>query len=212
LDHPDTATSLVNVGSVLVSQERYAEAEPLFQRALEIREKAFGHDNVSTAGAETNLAWLYSEEGKISDAAPLYAHTLAVYEKLYGSEHRFITGALENVAFIRFAEGKTDECDQLLGRMMDIQRKQKREGEDSEATALLDKAGKFMDEKNYPMAKACYFSACSIFRNVRGPDDAAVQDCLGKIAEIYRAQGKKLLADYYAKRAAFGKGPPTSSI
>ena len=39
-DHPDTASSLHNLAAIYDSQGRYAEAEPLYRRALAIREQA----------------------------------------------------------------------------------------------------------------------------------------------------------------------------
>ena len=41
-DHPDVATSLNNLAVLYQAQGRYGEAEPLYQRALAIREKALG--------------------------------------------------------------------------------------------------------------------------------------------------------------------------
>jgi Tfp pilus assembly protein PilF len=49
-NHPSVATTLNNLGQVFLLQHRYAEAEPLFRRALEIREARLGkeHPDVGT--------------------------------------------------------------------------------------------------------------------------------------------------------------------
>jgi hypothetical protein len=39
-EHPDTLTSMNNLGSVLSSQGKYVEAEQMHQQALELRKKA----------------------------------------------------------------------------------------------------------------------------------------------------------------------------
>ena len=44
-DHPTVATRLNNLASLYQSQGRYAKAEPLYRRALEIDEKAFGENH-----------------------------------------------------------------------------------------------------------------------------------------------------------------------
>jgi tetratricopeptide (TPR) repeat protein len=44
-DHPKVANILHNLADLYCAQERYSEAEPLYQRALTIREEVFGPDH-----------------------------------------------------------------------------------------------------------------------------------------------------------------------
>jgi tetratricopeptide (TPR) repeat protein len=57
-----------NLGSLYQTQGRYAEAEPLYQRSLAIREKAFGTDHVAVALSLHNLAAFYDEQGRYAEA------------------------------------------------------------------------------------------------------------------------------------------------
>ena len=68
-------------------QSRYAEAEPLYQRALAIYEKTRGPNHVDTALELNNLGLLYKEEGRYAAAEPLYQRSLAIYEKTLGSDN-----------------------------------------------------------------------------------------------------------------------------
>ena len=77
-DHPDTATSLNNLASLYQAQGKYAEAEPLFQRALAISEQQLGKDHPDTASSLNNLAGLYQAQGKYAEAEPLYQRALAI--------------------------------------------------------------------------------------------------------------------------------------
>lgn len=43
-------------------QGKFEKAEPLYKRAIEIREKSFGSDHPSVATACVNLAVLYSQQ------------------------------------------------------------------------------------------------------------------------------------------------------
>jgi len=61
---------LNNLGVVLAAEAKYAEAEPLYQRALEIDEKALGPDHPAVATHLSNLAALYYHEGKYAQAEP----------------------------------------------------------------------------------------------------------------------------------------------
>ena len=58
-DHPDVARSLNNLADLYERQGRYAEAQPLFERALAIRERAVGPDHPDTATSMNNLAAFY---------------------------------------------------------------------------------------------------------------------------------------------------------
>src|SRR5215813_7612663 len=74
-DHPDTAASLNNLALLYVLQGKYGEAEPLYKRALAIRERRLGADHPDTATSLHNLAELYRSQGKYEEAEPLYRAT-----------------------------------------------------------------------------------------------------------------------------------------
>ena len=55
-NHPDVARSLNNLAQLYRDQGRYADAEPLYKRALAIYEKSLGPDHRDVATALSNLA------------------------------------------------------------------------------------------------------------------------------------------------------------
>ena len=63
---------------------RYAEAEPLYRRSLEIREKQLGADHPDVAHSLNNLAGLYQAMGRYAEAEPLYKRSLEIREKQLG--------------------------------------------------------------------------------------------------------------------------------
>ena len=65
----------------------YAEAEPLHQRSLAIREKALGPDHPDVGTSLNNLAELYQAQGRYAEAEPLYQRSLAIREKALGPDH-----------------------------------------------------------------------------------------------------------------------------
>ena len=60
-EHPDTAESLINLGSLLHDKGEFAGARPLFERALAINEKALGPEHLHTALSLSSLANLLCE-------------------------------------------------------------------------------------------------------------------------------------------------------
>ena len=75
-EHPDVATSLNNLASLLKAQGSYAEARPLYERSLAIREKAFGSEHPKVAASLNNLALLLKAQGSYAEARPLYEQGL----------------------------------------------------------------------------------------------------------------------------------------
>ncbi|MGH9656926.1 MAG: tetratricopeptide repeat protein, partial [Bryobacteraceae bacterium] len=84
---PNTATSLNSLASLLKSKGDYAGAEPLYRRALAIRQKALGPDHPDTATSLNNLAELLRSKGEYAGAEPLFRRALAITEKALGPDH-----------------------------------------------------------------------------------------------------------------------------
>jgi tetratricopeptide (TPR) repeat protein len=83
----DEATALNKKVIELYKAGRYADAIPIAQQVLAIREMALGRDHPNVATALTWLALVYSSQGRHADAEPLYQRALAIREKALGGDH-----------------------------------------------------------------------------------------------------------------------------
>ncbi len=92
--------ALTNLVNLYVHQSRYAEAEPLVQRALDIQEEILGHEHPEVATSLYNLADLYREQGHYAEAEPLHKRALAIREKALGPEHPQVGTSLNNLALL----------------------------------------------------------------------------------------------------------------
>jgi tetratricopeptide (TPR) repeat protein len=72
------ATSLDNLANLYYAQGKYAEAEPLYQRALGIREKALGPEHPNVATVLENYAVLLRQTGRESHATEMEARAKAI--------------------------------------------------------------------------------------------------------------------------------------
>src|SRR3954452_21792402 len=70
---------LNNLAGLYLVQGRYAEAEPLYKRGLDIEEKALGRDNPGVAIGLNSLAELYRVQGRHSEAELLYERSLMIW-------------------------------------------------------------------------------------------------------------------------------------
>jgi tetratricopeptide (TPR) repeat protein len=116
----DEATGLLKKAEEYYSQEKYAEAEPLLKRALEIREKALGKDHPDTATILNNLAALYNLQGDYAEAEPLYKRALDITEKALGKGHPNVANILDNYADLLRRMNSEDEAAKLEARAAEI--------------------------------------------------------------------------------------------
>ncbi len=95
---------------------KFAEAVPLAQQVLAIREKALGSDHPDVAQALNNLAALFRDQGRYAEAEPLLKRALAIYEKALGPDHPDVAQALNNLATLYYNQGRTAEAEPLYKR------------------------------------------------------------------------------------------------
>ena len=75
---PRSRSSLNNLAASTHTTGDYARAEPLYQRALGIREQALGQSIPDVAASLNNLAELYRTTGDYAKAEPLYQRALGI--------------------------------------------------------------------------------------------------------------------------------------
>ena len=96
------------------------KAVPLYELAVEIRQKSFGPKHPSVATALVNLAVLHSQMKKHSEALPLYERALKIYEDSLGRMHPRVGETLKNLAVLSYEEGNFEKAAELYKRAMEI--------------------------------------------------------------------------------------------
>ncbi len=76
-----SATGLNNLANLYQAQGHYAEAEPLYQRALAIWEKTLGPDHPDVATSLENYAALLRETGRGEEAKEMEVRAKAIRAK-----------------------------------------------------------------------------------------------------------------------------------
>jgi tetratricopeptide (TPR) repeat protein len=87
LQFAEAARLLNQVAYYLDVRAQYEQAEPLYQRALQISEQVLGPQHPDTATSLNNLAELYRSQGKYEQAEPLFQRALALLERALGNNH-----------------------------------------------------------------------------------------------------------------------------
>ena len=111
---------LNSIGRYLYQQAVYAEAEPLYQQALVIKEKASGLDHPDLAATLNNLADLHTFQSRYTKAEPLYQKALTIKEKALGPDHPELATTLENYASLLHKIERDTEAIALENRALAI--------------------------------------------------------------------------------------------
>ena len=100
-EHPDTLTSVNNLAALYRATGRYAEAEPLYERVLLVRERVLGAEHPNTLTSVNNLAGLYYSTGRYAEAEPLLERALAGLRKTLPPGHPHLQIVAGNLAALR---------------------------------------------------------------------------------------------------------------
>jgi tetratricopeptide (TPR) repeat protein len=92
---------LNDLAALLRRESKYADAEPLYRRALAILEKQLGPEHPDIARSLNNLALLFEFDRRYAEAEPLYRRALAIYEKQLGPKHPDTKDVRENLEALR---------------------------------------------------------------------------------------------------------------
>jgi tetratricopeptide (TPR) repeat protein len=114
------AESLNNLAALYYAKGQYAQAEPLYRRALAIYENALGLEHSQVATCLNNLAGLYQTQGQYAQAEPLYRRALALREKSLGPEHLDVAYSLNNLAGLYYAQGQYAQAEPHFKRALAI--------------------------------------------------------------------------------------------
>lgn len=92
--HPDTATTLINLGTLSADQEKAADAERFYQRALAIQERVLADGHPELAITLSNLGEVYRLQKKYPEAQSVETRALMIREHAFGAGHPEIANTL----------------------------------------------------------------------------------------------------------------------
>ena len=185
----DEALYCEKEGTKLYHQGMYAQAEPLHQRALTIREQVLGPEHPDTASSLNNLAGLYDHQGLYAQAEPLYQRALAIWEKVLGPEHPDTATSLNNLALLYHHQGLSAQAEPLFQRALAIREQVLGAEHPDTATSLNNLALLYDHQGLYAQAAPLFQRALTISEQVLGPEHPDTATSLNNLAGLYYDQG-----------------------
>ncbi len=158
----EAADVLDRTGVYLSACALYTLAEPLYQRALHIREQQLGSEHPDVATSLNYLANLYREQGKHAEAEVLYQQALRIREQSLGPEHLDVTTSLNGLAFLFTVQGKYEQAEPLYQRALRICEQQLGPEHPFVAQLLNNLAENYRGQGKYEQAEPLYQRALAI--------------------------------------------------
>jgi tetratricopeptide (TPR) repeat protein len=198
---PEAARLLHAAGLYLRDHGRYAQAQPLLERALALREQVLGAEHADTASTLNQLAWLYIYHGDYQQAEGLLLPALAGFERVLGSEHPEVATALNNLAAVYWYEGKYMQAEPLYQRALAIREQALGKSHPEVAGSLNDLAILYYYQGKYAQAVPLMQQALALYESTRGPEHPETILTVHNLASFYIQQGKYAQAEPLLQRA-----------
>lgn len=180
------AQMLDALGRVNSQLGRFAEAEQMLRRALELRRARLGDTHADVAATLTHLSDVLAQSGRMDEARRLSREALAIQRRVLGPNHPDVAVALATMA------GRAPDlaaAESLYRAARDIQRVAL--GPYDRAVALTDRdlAGILQARGKYDEAEAMLRESLAIVERDSGPDHASAamgMVVLGDLLRVYR--------------------------
>ncbi|KAL8789524.1 MAG: hypothetical protein Q9213_001137 [Squamulea squamosa] len=205
LESTEAVDALHSLGILYADQGKHVEAEKMYRRALDGKEKAWGAEHTSTLDTVNNLGNLYSDQGKMAEAEEMYMRALKGYEKVWGTEHISTLDTVNNLAVLYKNQGKMAEAEEMYIRAL----KGKEKAWGVEHISTLDTVNNlavlYSDQGKMAEAEEIYIRALKGKEKAWGAEHISTLDTVNNLAVLYYHQGKIAEAEEIYIRALKGK-------
>ncbi|KAF4486038.1 Nephrocystin-3 [Colletotrichum fructicola Nara gc5] len=193
-----------NLGILYSDQGRLKEAEAMYERALQGKEKAWGPDHTSTLDTVNNLGNLYSDQGRLKEAEAMYERALQGKEKAWGPDHTSTLSTINNLGNLYSDLGRLKEAEAIYERA--LQGYEKAWGPDHTSTLdMVNNLGVlYKDQGRLKEAEAMYERALQGKEKAWGPDHTSTLSTVGNLGILYKNQGRLKEAEAMFERALQG--------
>jgi len=203
-EHPDTLTSVSDLGSVLKRQGKYDEAEAMHRRALAGRKTMLGPEHPDTLISVSQLGSVLKRQGKYDEAEAMHRRALAGSEKVLGSEHPDTLISVDQLGSVLKRQGKYDEAEAMHRRAL-AGRKKMLGSEHSDTLISVDNLGSVLERQGkYDEAEAMHRRALAGYEKVLGPEHPHTLINVSNLGSALERQGRYDEAEAMHRRALAG--------
>jgi len=196
-----SARTMNEQGETLFTQGKYAEAQRLLEKALEINRRLFTDDHPNTALCYNNLAFILAAQAKYAQAQPLYEKALEIRHRLLTDDHPDTAGSYDNLATNLNAQGKYDQAQPLFEKALEIRRRLLTDDHRDTAQSYNNLAYNLNGQGKYAAAQRLFEKALEIYRRRLTDEHPITATSYSNVAGSLQAQGKYAEAQRLLEKA-----------
>lgn len=183
------------MGTVYENLGLFAQAEPLFRRAVEIRQRDLGEGNKDTLQSMYQLAEVLTWEGNSTESEKLCRATFDARKKLLGAEDRDTVTSMSWLAWILFIEGRYPEAEKQARDTVEIA-KRALGTQDSVTLSAMSRLGIVLSEESkYAESEAMLRQVLEERRQTLGPEHPDTLGSANNLAVLLMREGKPAEAE-----------------
>lgn len=156
VDQPYIAKKLDRLAFLCHGRGDYEAARVLWERALAIREKAYGPNHPALSSNLRRLATLHEEQSHYAQAEDLWSRLLAVNEATHGAQHPRTIVVLKRLAGVYRSQGRLAHAEDAYRTVLAYYEKTSGAEHEHVAFAINDLADTYLYEGRFALAESLY--------------------------------------------------------
>ena len=195
-------TCLINKYALhLSARAEFAQAEPLYRRALKLGETSAESEDADVARDLESLAQLLMDTERLAKAEPLMRRIIASVERSLGSDQASIVTNPNNQALPQINQTQFIEAESLIRRALKIDERNFGLNHPSVARDLINLAQLLIDTSQFIEAESLIRRALDIDEGCFGPDHSNVARDLHNLAQLLMNTNRFAEAEPLIRRA-----------
>jgi WD40 repeat protein/serine/threonine protein kinase/tetratricopeptide (TPR) repeat protein len=190
-EDPNTLYFMKSLAGAYIEQGRYEQAELLYLKVLETRQRVQGDEHVDTLDAMNNVAWwVYVSRGRYDEAEPLYTKMVETSRRLLGDEDPKTLRALNGLALVYTNQGRYDEAERLHLKTLEVRRRVLGEEHRGTLSTMNNLALLYSKQRQYEKAEPLHIKTLEAGRRVLGEEHSDTLGSMYNLAVLYTNLGR----------------------
>ena len=189
-DHPETLTTMNELGNQLHAQGRLGQAVALLHEALQVSRETRGDRHPATLNSINNLGALLKTQGDLDGAAPLLREALQVSRETRGDRHPATLVSINNLGMLLKAQGDLDGAAPLYREALQVSRETLGDRHPDTLVSINNLGVLLKDQGDLDGAAPLYREALQVRRETLGDRHPDTLNSIGNLGELLKDQGE----------------------
>ncbi len=190
-EQPEIAAEVrTTIGITYQNLGDYDKAEPMLQRALEMRQSLYGKEHQEVAASIKNLGLLRHYQGDLKTSEPLYQQAISMYRTHGGQATRGFAEALNDYGTLLNDQGQYEQAEATLREALGLYIRLLGSVHPEVASATNNLAYALHGKGQLDSAEVLYRNALTIFEKTYGHEHPDVAHALNNLAFVLHEKGE----------------------